>query len=118
MVNPFNGEGIGFAMETARIAAECVGQALARPEGASRERALHAYPVRLRQALGSYYRLGTVFSRLIGNPKVMRAATRHGMPRILLMRQVLKLMAGLYDVTDGDLTDRVITTMTRLVPSA
>jgi len=118
MVNPFNGEGIGFAMETAKIAAECVVQALARPEGASRERALSGYPVRLRQSLGSYYRLGTVFSRLIGNPKVMRAATRHGMPRILLMRQVLKLMAGLYDVKDGDFTDRVITTLTRLTPSA
>ncbi|HEX4725251.1 MAG TPA: geranylgeranyl reductase family protein [Pseudonocardiaceae bacterium] len=117
MVNPFNGEGIGFAMETARIASECAVQALARQAGVSRERALHGYPVRLRQELGSYYRLGNVFSRLIGNPKVMRAATRHGMPRVLLMRQVLKLMAGLYDVRDGDFTDRVITTMTRLVPS-
>jgi hypothetical protein len=74
--------------------------------------------VRLRQSLGSYYRLGNVFSKLIGNPTVMRTVTRHGMPRVLLMRQVLKLMAGLYDVRDGDMTDRVITTMTRLVPSA
>jgi geranylgeranyl reductase family protein len=118
MVNPFNGEGIGFAMETARIAAECVVQALARPDGASRERALLGYPVALRQALGSYYRMGNVFSRLIGKPAVMRTLARHGMPRVLLMRQVLKLMAGLYDVRDGDLTDRIITTATRLVPSA
>ncbi|HEY3607440.1 MAG TPA: geranylgeranyl reductase family protein [Pseudonocardiaceae bacterium] len=118
MVNPFNGEGIGFAMETARIAAECVVQALARPEGVSRERALLGYPVALRQALGSYYRMGNVFSRLIGKPAVMRTLARHGMPRVLLMRQVLKLMAGLYDVRDGDLTDRIITTATRLVPSA
>ncbi|HEX9337558.1 MAG TPA: FAD-dependent oxidoreductase, partial [Pseudonocardiaceae bacterium] len=118
MVNPFNGEGIGFAMETAKIAAECVVQALARPDGVSRERALAGYSVRLRQALGSYYRLGNVFSKLIGNPTVMRTVTRHGMPRVLLMRQVLKLMAGLYDVRDGELADRVITTMTRLVPSA
>jgi geranylgeranyl reductase family protein len=118
MVNPFNGEGIGFAMETAKIAAECVVQALARPDGASRERALLGYPVALRQALGSYYRMGNVFSRLIGKPTVMRTLARHGMPRVLLMRQVLKLMAGLYDVRDGDLTDRIITTATRLVPSA
>ncbi len=118
MVNPFNGEGIGFAMETAKIAAECVVQALARPEGESRERALLGYPVALRQALGSYYRMGNVFSRLIGKPTVMRTLARHGMPRVLLMRQVLKLMAGLYDVRDGDLTDRIITTATRLVPSA
>jgi geranylgeranyl reductase family protein len=118
MVNPFNGEGIGFAMETAKIAAECVVQALARPDGESRERALLGYPVALRQALGSYYRMGNVFSRLIGRPTVMRTLARHGMPRVLLMRQVLKLMAGLYDVRDGDLTDRIITTATRLVPSA
>jgi menaquinone-9 beta-reductase len=118
MVNPFNGEGIGFAMETAKIAAQCVVQALARPDGPSRERALLGYPVALRQALGSYYRLGNVFSRLIGNPTIMRTATRYGMPREHLMRLVLKLLAGLYDVRDGDLTDRVITAATRLVPSA
>ena len=47
MVNPFNGEGIGYAMESARLAAECVVQALARPEGPSRERALAGYPVAL-----------------------------------------------------------------------
>ena len=36
----------------------------------------------------------------------MRALTRHGMPRTPLMRLVLKLLAGLYDARDGDLTDR------------
>ncbi|HEX5119531.1 MAG TPA: geranylgeranyl reductase family protein [Pseudonocardiaceae bacterium] len=118
MVNPFNGEGIGFAMETAKIAAEHVVQALARSTGPSRERALAGYPVAIRQSLGGYYRLGTVFSRLIGNPKVMRALTQHGMPRERLMRLALKLMAGLYDVRDGDIADRVITTATRLTPSA
>jgi geranylgeranyl reductase family protein len=117
MVNPFNGEGIGFAMESAAIAARCVIQALARPEGYSRERALVGYPVALRQALGSYYRLGNTFSKLIANPTIMRTATRYGMPRARLMRLVLKLLAGLYDVRDGDLTDRIITTATRLTPS-
>jgi geranylgeranyl reductase family protein len=118
MVNPFNGEGIGFAMETAKIAAEHVVQALARTTAASRERALSGYPVAIRQALGGYYRMGTVFSRLIGNPKVMRALTQHGMPREKLMRLALKLMAGLYDVRDGDVADRIITTAARLTPSA
>jgi menaquinone-9 beta-reductase len=117
MVNPFNGEGIGFAMETAKIAAEHVVQAMARSTSASRERALAGYPVAVRQTLGGYYRLGTIFSRLIGNPRVMGALTRHGMPRERLMRLALKLMAGLYDVRDGDLADRVITTATRLTPS-
>jgi geranylgeranyl reductase family protein len=118
MVNPFNGEGIGYAMESAKLAAECVVQALARREGPARERALSAYPLALRQSLGSYYRLGNIFSRLIGNPLVMRTATRYGMPRAALMKLVLKLLAGLYDPRDGDTVDRMITAATRIAPSA
>ena len=118
MVNPFNGEGIGFAMESARIAAETVIQALARPAGLSREHALAGYPVRIEQALGSYYRLGNIFSKLIGNPTIMRTATKYGMPRKTLMRLVLKLLAGLYDPKDGDAMDRIITAATKLAPSA
>ncbi len=117
MVNPFNGEGIGYAMESARLAAECVVQALARPEGPSRERALAGYPVALKEALGSYYRLGNIFSRLIGNPLVMRTATKYGLPRATLMKLVLKLLAGLYDPKDGDAFDRMITAATRIAPS-
>ena len=71
----------------------------------------------LKQSLGSYYRLGNIFSRLIGNPLVMKVATRHGMPRARLMQLVLKLLAGLYDPRDGDAVDRLITTATRIVPS-
>ncbi|RLK60696.1 geranylgeranyl reductase family protein [Actinokineospora cianjurensis] len=118
MVNPFNGEGIGYAMESARIAAEIVVQALARAEGPARERALEGYPVAMKQALGSYYRLGNTFSRLIGNPTVMSIATKYGLPRKTLMKLVLKLLAGLYDPKDGDAYDRIITAATRLTPSA
>ncbi|HEY0636713.1 MAG TPA: geranylgeranyl reductase family protein [Pseudonocardiaceae bacterium] len=118
MVNPFNGEGIAYAMESAAIGAQCVIQALARRQGPARERALEHYPVALKQALGGYFRLGNAFSRLIGNPAVMRTATKHGMPRTTLMRFVLKLLANLYDPKDGDAMDRVITAMTRLAPSA
>ena len=118
MVNPFNGEGIAYALESAALAAQCAIQALARPDGPGRERALAHYPVALRQALGGYFRLGNAFSRLIGNPSVMRTATRYGMPRATLMRFVMKLLANLYDTRDGDAMDRVITAMTRLAPSA
>ncbi|GGM52819.1 drug:proton antiporter [Longimycelium tulufanense] len=117
MVNPFNGEGIAYAMESARVAAESVVHALARAEGSSRERALEGYPTALRQRFGGYYRLGNLFSRLIGQPLVMRAATRYGLQITPLMKVVLKLLANLYDTRDGDTIDRVITTATRLAPS-
>ena len=68
--------------------------------------------------LGSYYRLGNIFSKLIGNPTIMRTATKYGMPRKTLMKLVLKLLAGLYDPKDGDSFDRIITAATKLAPSA
>ncbi len=117
MVNPFNGEGIAYAMQSARLAAECAAQAMARPQGSAREHALQRYPTALREELGGYFRLGNLFSRLIGHPAVMRAGTRHALPRKTLMRFMLKLLANLYDSRDGDTMDRVITAMARVAPS-
>ncbi|WP_174535010.1 geranylgeranyl reductase family protein [Micromonospora chalcea] len=117
MVNPFNGEGIAYAMESGEMAAEVVVQALARPAGAERERALMAYPQELKARFGGYYRLGGVFVKLIGRPEVMRLATRHGMPHPMLMRFVLKLLANLTDPRGGDAMDRVINAMTKVAPA-
>jgi menaquinone-9 beta-reductase len=116
-VNPFNGEGIPYAMESGKLAAEAVIQALARPEGPSRERALAGYPRAMAAEWGSYYRLGGLFVKLIGNPAVMRLCTRHGLPHPALMRFVLKLLANLYDPRDGDVSDRVIAALTRITPA-
>jgi geranylgeranyl reductase family protein len=117
-VNPFNGEGIAYAMESGRLAAEVVGQALARPEGPQRERALEAYPAAMKQQYGGYYTLGRVFVSLIGNPQVMRVATRYGLPRPLLMKFTLKLLANLTDPRGGDALDRVINGLVKMAPSA
>jgi geranylgeranyl reductase family protein len=116
-VNPFNGEGIPYAMESGKLAAEAVIQALARPEGPSRERTLAAYPQAMAAEWGAYYRLGGLFVKLIGNPAVMRLCTRHGLPHPALMRLVLKLLANLYDPRDGDLSDRVLVALTRITPA-
>jgi geranylgeranyl reductase family protein len=116
-VNPFNGEGIPYAMESGRFAADAAVQALARPNGDGRERALHAYPARMSREWGAYYRLGGIFVKLIGRPEVMRACTRHGLPHPALMRLVLKLLANLTDPHDGDLSDRVINVLTKLTPA-
>ncbi len=117
MVNPFNGEGIAYAMESAELAAEIAVQALARPAGPDRERALRAYPTELRARYGGYYRLGGWFVKLIGHPQVMKVATKHGMPHPTLMRFVLKLLANLTDPSGGDAMDRVINAMTRVAPA-
>ncbi|WP_375491746.1 geranylgeranyl reductase family protein [uncultured Jatrophihabitans sp.] len=119
-VNPFNGEGIPYAMESGKFAAEAAVAALAVPAGSRREAALHAYPQRMADEWGAYYRLGGVFVKLIGNPKVMQACTRHGLPHPALMRFVLKLLANLTDprsASDRDVSDRVIDVLTRLTPA-
>jgi len=116
-VNPFNGEGIPYAMESGKFAAQAVVQALARPQGPQRERALAGYPAAMRAEWGAYYRLGGIFVKLIGNPAVMRACTRHGLPHPALMRFVLKLLANLTDPQDGDVSDRIITALTRITPA-
>ena len=38
-----------------------------------------------------------MFVKLIGNPNVMKLATRHGLPHPTLMRFTLKLLANLTD---------------------
>ncbi|NUT06536.1 MAG: geranylgeranyl reductase family protein [Hamadaea sp.] len=117
MVNPFNGEGIAYAMESGALAAEIVTQALARPAGPDRERALQAYPQELKIRYGGYYRLGGIFVKLIGNPQVMKLATKHGMPHPTLMRFVLKLLANLTDPRGGDAMDRIINGLSRVAPA-
>ena len=46
MVNPFNGEGIAYAMESGELAARSIVQALARPTAAGTELVLQTYPRR------------------------------------------------------------------------
>ena len=118
MVNPFNGEGIAYAMESGQLAAEVIAQAHARPTAAGAERALQGYPQALKAAYGGYYTLGRIFVKAIGNPEVMKLATRHGLPRPLLMKFTLKLLANLTDPRGGDAMDRLINGLTKVVPAA
>jgi len=117
-VNPFNGEGIAYAMESGRLAAQIAVQALARPEGPARERALAAYPAAMKATYGGYYTLGRVFVSLIGNPNVMKMATRYGLPRPLLMKFTLKLLANLTDPRGGDALDRLVNGLAKAAPAA
>ena len=118
MVNPFNGEGIDYALEAARIGAEVVAQALGRPTGAARERVLARYPKAMKDELGGYFTLGRWFARAIGNPEVMRLATKYGLPRTTLMRFLLKVMANLPEQHGGRADDRLIHALGAMAPDA
>jgi geranylgeranyl reductase family protein len=116
MVNPFNGEGIAYAMESGEILARTVAQALARPRRSEAERVLAGYPRALREAYGGYYALGRAFVKAIGRPGLMRFATRHSMSRPALMRFALKLLANLTD-PGGDAADRLVNGLSKLAPN-
>ncbi|SFK33870.1 geranylgeranyl reductase family protein [Geodermatophilus ruber] len=116
-VNPFNGEGISYAMETGRMAAEAAAEALARPEGPAREAALRRYPDRLREEYGRHHRLGTAFLALLGRPGLVRFATAHGLTRPAMVHAALRLMGNLSDGRDGDRFDRAVAVLTRLAPA-
>lgn len=118
MVSPFNGEGIAYAMQSGRFAADVIAQALARPDAVSAERAMQAYPRLMRAELGGYYALGKQFVKIIEHPRVMRVCTRYGLPRPMLMKFVHKLLSDSYDRTGGDAMDRIITALTKVVPAA
>ena len=106
-------------MESGELVADAIAEAHYRGVGTtSAEKALEHYPVALKDAFGGYYRLGTIFVKLIGDPRIMHLATTYGLPRKTLMRFVHKLLANLTDESDGDAMDRIINTLTRIAPSA
>jgi geranylgeranyl reductase family protein len=102
-VNPFNGEGIAYAMETAEMAAELVHEALAK----DRPGLAAMYPSMVRQRYQAYYRIGSAFARIIGRPAIMGRATRYLLPNRRVMALALRVMANLSDGRDGDLDDRI-----------
>ncbi|WP_026341544.1 geranylgeranyl reductase family protein [Actinomadura atramentaria] len=118
MINPFNGEGIDYALESGRLAADIMVQALARRTRAQRERTLYEYPRILKEEHGGYFTLARVFVQAIGDPRVMKFLTTHGLPHPTLMRFTLKLLANLTDPHGGDAMDRIINVMQKAAPAA
>jgi geranylgeranyl reductase family protein len=118
MVNPFNGEGIAYAMESGELAARSVVQALGRPTAGGTERVLQAYPAALKDAYGGYYTLGRTFVKLIGNPSFMKFATRNGIKHPAVMRMTMKLLGNLTEPRGGDAIDRVINALSKMSPAA
>ncbi|WP_026549031.1 geranylgeranyl reductase family protein [Arthrobacter sp. Br18] len=116
MVSPFNGEGISYAMESARYAAEFIerSQRVLSPLG--RDQVLSGYAPYIRAQWGSHFTLGRVFARLIGKPAILSLALRTGMPVPILMRFVVRMLANLTDTGGRGFEDRVIHLLEALVP--
>lgn len=121
MVSPFNGEGISYAMESARFAAEFVIDASSRvtSSGGTYDADAHLarYADYVRGQWGSHFTLGRVFAALIGKPAVMKLALRTGMPIPVLMRFVVRLLANLTDPSAKGVEDRMIRVLEALVPA-
>jgi geranylgeranyl reductase family protein len=116
-VNPFNGEGIDYAYETARMAADVVHEALVDQDAA----ALQRYPRLLDDEYGQYFKVARLFARVIGHPTLMRELTRAGMHSRTLMEWVLRIMANLLrpdELGPAEAAYKAAATIVRLAPQA
>jgi geranylgeranyl reductase family protein len=116
-VNPFNGEGIDYAYETARLAAELIHQALTESDPA----ALARFPKMLDAEYGQYFKVARLFARVIGRPVLMRELTRAGMHSRTLMEWVLRIMANLLrpdELGPAELAYKAAAAIVRLAPDA
>jgi geranylgeranyl reductase family protein len=114
-INPFNGEGIAYAYETGRIAAECVGAALSTGNALELQR----YEQRLKDDYELYYKVARAFVKIIGRPELMRALVSTGMRSRTLMEWVLRIMANLLrpdELGPAEAAYKAVAAIARVVP--
>ena len=114
-INPFNGEGIDYAYETARMAADVLHRALTTGDGL----ALQRYPQILEDEYGLYFKVARAFAKVIGQPALMRELTRVGMRSRTLMEWVLRIMANLLrpdELGPAEAAYRSVAALARLAP--
>lgn len=90
-INPFNGEGIDYAYETGRMAADLLDEALLTGSAMP----LARYPHLLDEEYGLYFRVARAFAVIIGQPALMQKLTLIGVQSRSLMEWVLRIMANL-----------------------
>ncbi|MEV7598410.1 geranylgeranyl reductase family protein [Kitasatospora sp. NPDC089797] len=115
-VSPGTGEGIAYAMESGRYAAETVVQAHARRTDRGRELALRAYPQKLRSAYAGYFALGRLAADLLGRPRLLGAAGAAGLGHPALLKVAFRLMVNLTEPDAKDALDRLLHLLGRVAP--
>ncbi|MCL2394582.1 MAG: geranylgeranyl reductase family protein [Acidimicrobiaceae bacterium] len=116
-INPFNGEGIAYAYETGRLAADAVHVALASGDGL----ALKSYEQQLEERYALYFKVARAFVALIGHPRAMRLLVTTGMQSRTLMEWVLRIMSNSLrpdELGPAEAAYRALATIARLVPEA
>ncbi len=113
-VNPFNGEGIAYAIECGELAADLIHDSLV----LHRPGIAQSYPLLLRERYGRYFSIGRGFARVIGKPALMGAATKYLLPRPRVMSFAMRLMANLTDGRDGDARDKLMYILERLAKAS
>jgi len=114
-VNPFNGEGIDYAYETGRLAADVLDEALTTGSGL----ALQRYDATLVDEFGLYFKVARLFAQVIGRPALMRELTRVGMRSRSLMEWVLRIMANLLrpdEIGPAEAAYKAASALARLIP--
>jgi menaquinone-9 beta-reductase len=115
VINPFNGEGIAYAYESGRFAADAVHLALATGDGM----ALQTYPQRLQAEYALYYKVARAFVRIIGRPELMKLMVTTGMRSRSLMEWVMRVMANLLrpdELGPAEAAYRAVAAIARMVP--
>mgnify|MGYP001254054870 FL=1 len=116
-VNPFNGDGIDYAYETGRLAAQVLHEALVTNDPT----VLQQYPRHIDDEYGEYFKVARLFARVIGRPTLMRELTRVGMNSRTLMEWLLRITANLLREDEkgpAELAYKAAAKIVKLAPNA
>jgi geranylgeranyl reductase family protein len=108
-VNPLNGEGIDYGLETGRLVAElfAAGAGTGRGTGRSRADLVQAWPATLREHYGQAFSIARRLATLLTVPGLLRYAGPVGMRSNALMTVALRVMGNLVLDEDKDLVARL-----------
>lgn len=114
-VNPFNGDGLAFGLESSRLAAEILHDALQSGDPT----VLSSYSPLLEQRLGGFFKLGRLFLRQIGRPGPASLLGRGAVHLPGVTARAIRFMNGSADVeTPTDPAERAALALARSLPEA
>lgn len=118
-INPFNGEGIDYAYETGRAAANF---ALASLSSATTPTQLaDDYQIWLADTYELYFKVGQLFARAIGRPEFIQRLIQVGMKSQTLMEWALRIMANLlrpHELKPAEMAYAAMKGIARLAPES